>query len=220
MTYDGPFNDDIVLQEAVCTLIREYHVRFAVETGTYKHGHTAAFLAGLVERVHTVEVNKEYYDASGENLKACPNVVRHLGRSQVKLGRIIRELQAAQSLSWTPGTRSDIPFQEAVQPVTPILYFLDAHWQAENPLLQELDIIAEFDPQPLIMIHDMKVPGRYDLGFDTYGGQDYDYAWVEPSLRKIKGPWVSRYNSVATGAKRGVLFVLPRSAEVLTRASL
>src|SRR5690606_34701363 len=91
-----------------------------------------------------------------------------------------------------------------------ILFFLDAHWQQYNPLLDELKVIAEAGLKPVIVIHDFKVPFRDDLGYDSYNGQDYDYTWIQDSLHAIYGSnFTTRYNDQATGAKRGVIIIEP-----------
>jgi hypothetical protein len=90
-----------------------------------------------------------------------------------------------------------------------VLLFLDAHWEASCPLLDELAAIAESGMKPIIAIHDFKVPNK-DFGFDSYNGQDYTWDWIAPSIEKIYGKdFKHYYNTVAEGAKRGCVFIEP-----------
>lgn len=94
-------------------------------------------------------------------------------------------------------------------PLHNALFFLDAHWKG-TPLLQELNMIREYKLKPVIVIHDFKVPGRDDLGFDSYDGQDYTWEWIKPSIEAIYGKdYEYYYNDKAEGAKRGLIYILP-----------
>ena len=74
----------------------------------------------------------------------------------------------------------------------------------------ELELIANAGLRSVIEIHDFKVPDHLELGFDTYGDIVYEWAWIKPSIEKIYGKdYRIEYNSHATGAKRGILYVSP-----------
>lgn len=92
-----------------------------------------------------------------------------------------------------------------------LLIYIDSHsWQQPTPLLKELDLIAKSGLKPVIAIHDWKVPGRPELGFDSYGGQDYTWDWILPSVEKIYGNgFTYHYNGEATGAMRGIVYIEP-----------
>jgi hypothetical protein len=94
-----------------------------------------------------------------------------------------------------------------------VLFYLDAHWHDYWPLRDELRAIAGIDgPRPVVVIHDVQVPGRPHLGFDAYHGTPLDLEYVRDGLDAIyHGTCVFHYNDVAAGARRGVLFVQPRS---------
>lgn len=186
--YLGPFNDDTILAETVEGLIGQYGIKSAIETGTYRLGATTKWLAERVDQVYTIESNPDYFNKVQSTLYRYRNIQSIFGRSEVFLENCIFG-------RWNP-----------------TLYFLDAHWESDNPLLEELAIIAELDPSPIIVIHDFKVPNHPELGYDTYGGQDYDFEWVKPMLDRIKKPWTHFYNSEAVGARRGVLFIVPKES--------
>jgi hypothetical protein len=98
-----------------------------------------------------------------------------------------------------------------VKEETPVMFFLDAHWGDNCPLLKELDIIAETRrfKNDVIAIHDFKVPNRPELGYDSYQGKDFELSYVADALDKIFGAnnWTHFYNPTESeGAKRGILF--------------
>lgn len=159
-------------------------VRTIVETGTYL-GHTTQAMADMAETVHTIEADAAHYARASKALEGYPNVITHHGRSQDVLRAILPTLDK------------------------PCLYYLDAHWGDDNPLLAEIELIAAHDPAPILVIHDMRVPHRPDLKYDTYNGQPYCFEWVEPALRKLKCRWRHYYNDEANGQRVGVLFVVP-----------
>jgi hypothetical protein len=48
------------------------------------------------------------------------------------------------------------------------------------------------------------------LGFDTYGGQPYEWEWIQPYIEAIYGGRYRHYfNAVGGGARRGILYVVP-----------
>jgi predicted O-methyltransferase YrrM len=184
--YEG---DEYIGQE-IAKFVNQFGVNLIVETGTYR-GATTKRLAEFTP-VWTVEIMKENYDYSFELFKAekSKNITPIFGNSVQFLRK------------WLP------EFTDKS-----ILFFLDAHWQDYVPLIDELKVIAENDITPVIVIHDFKVPGRPDLGFDSYKGQDYTFEWIKPQLDDIYGVdgYLYAYNDEADGAKRGVIYIYPIS---------
>lgn len=184
--FEGPFNDDIYLQNTVDTLIQAFGVQGAIETGTWRFGNTTKFLAERVKQVATIEFLEDNAKAAAENLAGVENITQYVGSSPEVLARII-------------------PYFPR-----PTLYFLDAHLGRNAPLKDEIRIIGMNDPQPIIVIHDFEVPGYPELGYENDGmGHDYNIAWINDVLL-FRHPWHYFYNSQATGAKRGVLFIVPK----------
>lgn len=187
-----PFNRDTFLHAEIARLIGKWHVQVAFETGTY-HGYTTLALSLLCELTYTVEINElhfaracAFFDGIGER----GQIISDCGSSQVILEANLAELSGKRTL-----------------------FYLDAHWGHYWPLLDELKAIAKLDaPPPVIAIHDFKVPGRPDLGFDSYDGQDLELAYIEKSLKAIYGDegYDFHYNSIAIGAHRGVIFIEPK----------
>lgn len=89
--------------------------------------------------------------------------------------------------------------------------FLDAHWGASCPLLDELKAIASQGAKPCIIIHDFQVPGT-DFGFDKMpDGRPFNLELIAPHLNAIygEGKWVCNYPTKAEGARRGWISIEP-----------
>ena len=181
------FAFDTRLEEKIEELVVEYDIKSIVETGTWIGGTARAF-AGMVENVYTIEVRPDFYSQAQQILAPLPNVKQFLGKTQAILP-VILPLVAH-----------------------PTLYYLDAHtWGAPGTaVFDELEIIAEHDPSPILVIHDFQVPGHPELKFDVYDGKPNCFERIEPGLRKIQTPWRHFFNSEAVGCRVGVLFVVPQ----------
>jgi len=185
------FEGDTFLKERIQKLIEQYGIKTIVETGTFK-GSTTVQFANMVDTVYTTEVNPEYYAEATKKFldKSIENIQHNLGSSVDILPKILPSIPQPQV----------------------VLFFLDAHWGPNNPLLEELQIIADHKLQPVIAIHDFKVPGHPELGYDTYGGQDYEWEWIKDKVEIIYGKdgYQVSYNAEAVGMKRGVIFITPK----------
>lgn len=186
------FEGDTFLKEMIQNLCQENNIELIIETGTY-YGATTKHLAKMAPAVHTVEVIDENFKKAKQVLKGFKNVTMHKGNS----ADIIKDL--------LPKKEDNIS----------LFCFLDAHWESYNPLIDELKAIAQSGCRPIIAIHDFKVPDHPELGFDTYKGIVYEWDWIKSSIESIYGPegYEVSYNSEATGAKRGVIFIKPKSEE-------
>lgn len=175
-----PFEGDSILHEQLAQLIEVLEIDCVVETGT-ETGATAAAFAELVDNVYTCDLEDKV------DRELPPNVVRHLGDSAEFLDMLLPELCRNRR----------------------ILFFLDAHLAPQyTRVLDELEIIAtQSCPDVVIVIHDFQVPGNEALGFDTYDGVGpLCVELVDSHLRRVfpAGSYTAKFNSDATGAKRGV----------------
>jgi len=182
------FNEDIHMGEEFLRLKDKFDIKTVIETGTY-HGMTTSWLSKNFEKVHTTEINKAYHAEAIKNLHGVTNVTFHLSDSVKALPNILKECN------------------------NKTIIFLDAHWY-ENPVLKELEMVAQSGLKPIIAIHDFKNPNHPDYGFDIYPDQKivYEWEWVEAYITSIygEGKFQHYYNDKATGAKRGCLFTLPK----------
>ena len=70
-------------------------------------------------------------------------------------------------------------------PKCDVFFYLDAHWEDDLPLLEEIEVIFSHRDRATIMIDDFCVPGT-DYGFDDYGaGKTLNLAY----LRAVTSRW-------------------------------
>jgi hypothetical protein len=178
---DYPFSGDIYLINPIFSLIKGYGINSVIETGTWK-GRTAQLLSVMVENVYTIEINKGFYNEA-EYLKEYNNIHRYYGSSPDVLTFLLKRVKE------------------------PVLFFLDAHWGGELPLLGELEAIAKSNlTNPIIIIHDFYNP-YVPFGYDIYDGQKVDYEYISELVSKIYKNPIIKYNKKATGEKRGIIIL-------------
>lgn len=114
-----------VPEELVADLARAQDLAVAVETGTFR-GASARSLAGLFDRVITIELSETLHATARESLADLDNVTLLQGASADLLGDVVREIQA------------------------PALYWLDGHWcedagtagrESQCPIMEEIATI-------------------------------------------------------------------------------
>lgn len=95
---------------------------------------------------------------------------------------------------------------------TPFTFFLDAHWDTYWPLIDELRLIGDFKlSDSKIIIHDFKVPGFDDWGYDSHQNQDLDYDYINEYLFRINPYYLPFFpDKVGDGQHgRGILYAVP-----------
>ncbi len=169
-------------------LKRDYQIDTVVETGTHRGASTRLF-AILFEHVHTIEISESSYRISKEFLKDSPNVTCHLGSSEDVLRAILPSLQEKR-----------------------ILFYLDAHWNQNWPLRQELEEISyTHKDNCIVVIDDFKVPGRRDVLFDSYGPHECSFEYVEGQLNKVFSDYTVHYVIPRAVSSRAKIIAIPKS---------
>lgn len=183
---DRPFGGDRYIAAEVRRLVRAHGIRTIVESGTFR-GATAAALGDLGLPVHTIEIDRDCYQHASAALAERKNVTVHHGCSAEVLPRLLEAIER------------------------PALFYLDAHWNDDWPLLTELGAIARHGlSDAVIVFHDVQVPGQ-PFGFDEYQGQPLSLELLAEPLRAIyPDGFAYHYNEQAEGDSRGVLYVEPR----------
>lgn len=156
-----PFNDQDGRLAIVHDLFRTLDIDAIIETGTFRGG-TTGFLATTFQRpVHTVEISARYQSYAKQRLRGVPHIHFNLDDSR----RFLKHLST----------------DAALQGQTLFIY-LDAHWDDDLPLHEELQVIADAWPQSIILIDDFHVPGDEGYGYDTYakGTKPLSLAYLEP----------------------------------------
>jgi len=183
------FNGDTFVCEEFLKLKEQFNIKRITETGTALAGTTKWFCENFDE-VHTIEINQTYYDIAKDRCKEFENLTMHLGSSE----DLIQEAILSNNLRFSA-------------------FFLDAHWGGHCPLEQELTKIGELCTDPIIAIHDFKVPDDEAMGFDSINGQPFTYEWLKPYFDKIyPNGYDHYYNSdqKSTEIKRGVIYLTPK----------
>jgi len=182
------FEGDHIMGDRVKRFVKDNNINLIIELGTYLGGTTRRF-AMMCKEVATVEINFEHFTRAEKNLELCKNVQMFFGDSVSILPEILKIHRDKR-----------------------IFIFIDSHWLENNPLLAELEIIQHSGLKPIIAIHDFKVPGHPELGFDTYKDIVYEWEWIRPSIEKIYGidGFSIEYNDgSAQGARRGIGYIKP-----------
>jgi hypothetical protein len=143
----GPLNGQSGRQEMVKKIINGWQPSAIVETGTYT-GITSEWLAKITKvQIYTCENNKKFYSQAASRLSQYKNIALFLSDSRKMLNDI-----SVSSLSKQR-----------------VLFYLDAHWDADLPLQDEISIILRAFNDPVILIDDFRVPFDFGYKYDKYG---------------------------------------------------
>lgn len=189
---EHPFNGDTFIEQEFIVLRDRFGVTTAVETGTCL-GYTTLWLAKNFKTVVTIEKNVMYSRVAERRYREW------VGKKLFSNVRFVHGDSGKLLI-----TRKELKDNT--------IFFLDAHWGNECPLLEELQSIAKLKIKPVIAIHDFVVP-ESSLGFDLFKGQPFDQEWIADYLDRIYGNngYDYYYNSddKSAGAKRGIIYITP-----------
>jgi len=132
------FEGDNFIAKEIAELVKSFGINHIIETGTYL-GATSRRLAEFAP-VDTVEINDQNYIQAKK--RPAENVTYWLGDSPQWLDTHLPKFKCKR-----------------------LLFFLDAHWGDHCPLLDEIAVIGKHGIEPVIVIHDFKVPGK-NFGFE------------------------------------------------------
>lgn len=184
----GAFNNAPDLAPFFLWAQKKYKIDTAIETGTFK-GATTLFFAKHFKEVHTIEVSKFLYDKNLRIFSDKTNVKSYLGNSKTILPQILTTLFDRN-----------------------LIFYLDAHWYDEWPLLEEIQIIGKTHKDCCILvIDDCKVPERPDIPYDSYKGVDCSYDYVKKSLSHTFSAHTHHYLIPQDPTRAAKLVILPGS---------
>jgi predicted O-methyltransferase YrrM len=176
--WGGPLNGQERRRDIVRALARSVAFDRVLETGTYRGTSTEFFAAVFGTPVATVEGSLRNFTFATKWLRAHTQITVTLGDS-----------------------RSFLREQSGVEET--VFVYLDAHWEEDLPLREELEIIGGGWTRAVVMIDDFQVPGDDGYTYDDYGPSK---ALVESYLPGMPG-WTLLYPSAPsaaeTGARRG-----------------
>jgi hypothetical protein len=144
----GPLNGQIGRQTLVRALFSTVTFDAVIETGTYR-GTTTDFLWRVSHKpVFSVENQPRYFYYARRRLA---------GKSSIRLA-----LSDSRAFLASLAEDHSVPRER-------LFFYLDAHWEEDLPLADELMLIWSHWRRSLILIDDFQVPHDPGYGFDDYG---------------------------------------------------
>lgn len=189
-SWGGPLNGQIMRQKLYKALLAMVSPVAIVETGTFR-GTTTEFFAESGLPVYSMEALAYNYGFARVKLRRFKNVkVMHFdsreGLYRVLKGPLAHQLAAS------------------------IFFYLDAHWNEDCPLVEELEIIFSVTKQPYVMIDDFEVPDDIGYSFDDFGGSSVlnrQYVSEHVTRYKLAVLYPKVPSCDETGARRGCIIL-------------
>ncbi|MFT5390579.1 MAG: hypothetical protein ACI8PT_000764 [Gammaproteobacteria bacterium] len=181
--WGGPFNGQVERTKIFQTLANALNFDCALETGSYR-GATTALLVTLGVPVHTIEVQRRYWAYARLRFRGEPLVHTHLGDSR----SVLRGLAGDEDLT-----------------ADRVFAYLDAHWEEDLPLVEELGVLFRRWPRAVIMVDDFCVENDAGYAYDDYGvGKTLNVSLAEQADIDDMQIYFPKANSTQeTGHKRG-----------------
>jgi hypothetical protein len=201
--WGGPFNGQTARQSLFLGIVRDVAPKAIIETGVYL-GTTTQFMAATGLRVFAIESNDRYYGFSRARLWRHLNVTLVPADSRAGLRALF-----AGRLSSRLGE--------------PLFFYLDAHWNDDLPLAEELRLIFEACRLAVVMVDDFQVPGEAGYGYDDYGpGKALTLDYIAPAVAShglaVYFPTVAAHSE--TGLRRGCVVLSSGAVDGLDRLPL
>ena len=160
-SWAGPFNGQSNRIQIFRAIVGSIQPVAIVETGTY-FGTTTEFMAETGLPVYTIEENPRNYGFARARLRRNSKVKILNNDSRAGLKRLLAE--PLRNLGGAP-----------------LFFYLDAHWDEDLPLKEEIDIIFGSSPHAVVMIDDFEVPDDPGFGYDDYGpGKTLNAEYLAP----------------------------------------
>ncbi len=169
-----------------------------IETGTFR-GNTTAFVANKQLPVYTVESDSRNYGYVLARFLFKPRIHTIHNDSRAFLKVLAED--------------KDFPKDK-------VFFYLDAHWDKELPLREELDIIFATWRESVVMVDDFKVP-RTKYQYDDYGegkALTIEYLQTSQHSNDFQLFFPAKGDEHETGFKRGCV-VLTNSPKCARRLS-
>jgi hypothetical protein len=181
--WGGAFNGQERRQTLFDQLLHELKIVAIVETGTFR-GTTTDYMAKAGLPVFSCELRLRYFHYSSLRLANISNI--RLERADSR--RFLREL-----------------LDENLLPSGPSLFYLDAHWEHDLPVWEEIDQIFSRHPSPIIMVDDFRVPTDSGFAYDDYGkGKCLSVTNLHEAVTARPSMFFPKHASAhETGARRG-----------------
>ncbi|WP_426441689.1 hypothetical protein [Bradyrhizobium genosp. P] len=144
--WSAPFNGQKGRSELFLRVLNEVRPAAIIETGTFRGTTTAYMGENFDGPILTCELDPRWYLFSRANLAGFPNIEIRRQDSRDFLKEVLAKVKGDT-----------------------LLYYLDAHWQEDLPLIGELELILSNERAGVIIIDDFAVPFDPVYEFDDYG---------------------------------------------------
>lgn len=182
-----PALSDSFMVAKIRSLIEQFRIQVAVETGTYAGGSTV-MLADMVSFVYGVEAYEPLVQMT------IQNVIKH----------------QKTNVAICPGNSPDV--LQRLVPTLPkeTLFLLDSHWCHYWPLLDEIRALRK--GCGIIVLHDIQVPDKPHLGYMKDYGQVLNYAHVQQALTEWSPNHKIEYGEESDNlsGRPGVAYITPK----------
>ncbi|SFI15932.1 class I SAM-dependent methyltransferase [Methylobacterium brachiatum] len=189
--WGGPFNGQEERIAIMTDLLRDLQPECFVETGCFRGLSTSWIAENYKGPIYTCEIERLYAIQAIHNTRKHENVNVIVDDSRSFLKNVLGNDQSAGN----------------------ILFYLDAHWEHDLPLAEELDTIFKLRPNSVIVIDDFMVPDDLSYGWDDYGeGKSLDVRMLvghTPEDAVIYFPRLK--GDEETGSKRGCCVIASSS---------
>jgi hypothetical protein len=197
-SWEGPLNGQQFRKKIVSEVFDRFEFEAIVETGTYR-GTTTEYLRENYRRpIYTVEHNRRLFGYVKRRFASEKDV--HVFNDDS------RPFLNALASSHLNSARS-------------VFIYLDAHWDDDLPLREEIEISFKAWPKAVILIDDFQVPGDDGYGFDAYSSEN---TLSVSYLKKVGIPGIECFfpsgpSAEETGLRRGcvVLATDPECVQTL-----
>jgi predicted O-methyltransferase YrrM len=195
---DGPLNGQVQRQQAIRQLLAAIPFVEVIETGTFRGASTEFFavLSGLP--VYSAESNPRFFEFARRRLSGWPLVHIEFEDSRTMLQRLSQRVDIDEKVA---------------------LFYLDAHWDEDLPLREEVTIVVRGWRRAVVVIDDFRVPDDPGYEFDDYGpGKRLEASYL--GVEDLAG-WEFFYPAAPatteTGPRRGyVVLVCPELVEAVS----
>jgi len=185
------FNGQRHRKQIFSELILAVSFNAIVETGTWV-GNTTGYMHETAGKpVYSGELNPRFHAVAKMRLAAFKDVHLELNDSRKFLEGRRQSNLAGQS----------------------VFFYLDAHWNSDLPLGEEMDLIGSGWKNYVIMIDDFQVPDDVGYLFDDYGpGKALKLELLTPAIKKynLAVYFPTAPSADETGRKSGCVVLAPR----------
>jgi len=190
--WGGPFNGQKARCELIKKIIQMWEPAAVVETGTFR-GITTEWLADITTcPIYTCEKNKRYFLQARRRLENKKNVHISLEDSRKFISKLAGTELAQKR----------------------VLFYLDAHWEQDLPLREEITLIFNSFEHPCVVVDDFRVPFDTGYSYDDYGkGKVLSLEILEGLLTpEIQVAFPSTPSALDSGARRGALVLMRKDS--------